>query len=187
MNGAPAVFGTFKILQSRSKSFIKEQIASRRTRLGAKLGQVTGDVKREVFNSSQLSHWYRQVINWTSSDDVRGEYEEKLLSREYDMLIYSTTDGKSQKLDVVLTLAEGMVIINHAFQLAWDLVLESRDVEDFRQLGRLIHGARLTRQPALPLPLPLTCTGALIDGSSPSWRPPLLLAPIVMTSSHCRV
>jgi superkiller protein 3 len=44
------------------------------------------------------------------------------------------SEEKAAKLDQVLTLAEGMVIIHHPFQLAWDLVLESRDMDELRDL-----------------------------------------------------
>lgn len=113
---------------------IKQRINERRTRIGARLGQVTADVKREVFGESDLELLYQEVINWSTDDEVRRQYEEKLLERGYDVLINLPAQQKLSKLDQVLTLAEGMVIIHHRFPPAWDLVLETRDLDDLREL-----------------------------------------------------
>ena len=113
---------------------IKREIAERRTRIGARLGQVTTEVKREVLGSSSLEQLYQQIINWSSDDDVRREYEEKLLKRVHDHLVVTQAEAKGERLNRVLDLAEGMVIIKHPFQKAWDLVLETRDIDDLRDL-----------------------------------------------------
>jgi superkiller protein 3 len=113
---------------------MKQEIAERRTRIGARVNQVTVDVKREIFGSSELEDLYQQVINWSSDDEIRRQYEEKLLERAHEALIVLPSDKKAEKLDQVLTLAEGMVIIHHPFVLAWNLVLESRDLDDLRGL-----------------------------------------------------
>ena len=123
-----------EITEDEEAQTVKHEIAARRTRIGAKLGQVTADVKREVFARSDLEQLYQEVINWSSSDDVRRQYEEKLLERAYDTLLVLPMNEKVAKLDQVLTLAEGVVIIHHSFQLAWDIVLESRDFDDLREL-----------------------------------------------------
>ena len=111
---------------------VRREIGERRTRIGARVGQVTEDVTREVLGSSDLESLYQQLINWTNDDEVRRQYEEKLLQRAYDLLVVLPADSKTTKLDQVLTIAEGMVIIKHPFQLAWDLVLESRDLDELQ-------------------------------------------------------
>ena len=118
------------LTEEEEESTIKQEINARRTRIGARLGQVTSDVKREVYSKSDLEELYRELINWAADDDLRRQYEEKLLQRAYDELIILPLEQKAHKLDQVLTLAEGMVIIHHSFQLAWDLVMESRDLDD---------------------------------------------------------
>lgn len=123
-----------EMTEEEEASKIKLEISNRRTRIGATVGQVTTDVKREVFAQSPLEGLYQEVINWSSDDEVRRQYEEKLLERAYATLIVLPTEKKSSKLDQVLTLAEGMVIIHYPFQLAWTLVLESRDLDDLRGL-----------------------------------------------------
>ncbi|KAM3417777.1 hypothetical protein BST61_g6006 [Cercospora zeina] len=123
-----------EITETEEAERIKKEISERRTRIGAKVGQVTVEVKREVFTNSDLEHLYQQLINWSTDDGVRREYEEKLLQRAYDTLIVLPFDQKAAKLDHVLTLAEGMVIIHHPFRLAWDLVLDSRDMDDLKDL-----------------------------------------------------
>lgn len=113
---------------------IKSEIAERRTRIGARVGQVTMEVKREILANSDLEFLYQEIINWSNDDEVRRQYEEKLLERTYEALTVLPIDQKGPKLSQVLDLAEGMVIIKHAFRLAWDLVLESRDTDDLRDL-----------------------------------------------------
>jgi superkiller protein 3 len=123
-----------EITEREEAERIKTEINNRRTRIGARVGQVTTEVKREVFSESELEELYQSIINWTVEDEIRREYEEKLLLRAYEHLLVLPTDQKSQKLDQVLSIAEGMVIIHHAFQLAWDLVLETRDFDNLQDL-----------------------------------------------------
>lgn len=123
-----------EITEEEEAQNIKQEINSRRTQIGARVGQVTTEVKREVFARSQLEDTYQQIINWSSDDEVRRQYEEKLLERAYETLTNLPAEQKIAKLDQVLTLAEGMVIVHHPFQLAWNLVLESRDMDELREL-----------------------------------------------------
>lgn len=123
-----------EITEEEESQHIAKQISDRRTRIGAKVGQVTSEVKLQVFQTSELESLYQQIINWTSDDEIRRQYEEKLLQRAYELLEVLPMEQKSSKLDQVLTLAEGMVIIHHPFRLAWDLVLESRDLDELRDL-----------------------------------------------------
>jgi superkiller protein 3 len=123
-----------EITEDEEAQRIKQEISERRTRIGAKLGQVTLDVKREVLGRSDLEGLYQQIINWSNDDEVRRQYEEKLLQRAYDVLEVLPLDQKAGKLNQVLNLAEGMVIIHHPFQLAWNLVLETRDMDDLKDL-----------------------------------------------------
>lgn len=123
-----------EITEEEEAQRVKTEISNRRTRIGARLGQVTTEVKREVFGQSELEELYQQIINWTSEDEVRREYEEKLLQRAYNILLVLPQDQKTAKLDHVLSLAEGMVIIHHPFQQAWDLVLETRDFDNLQDL-----------------------------------------------------
>ena len=123
-----------EITEEEEAQTIKQEISNRRTRIGARIGQVTTEVKRELFARSQLEELYQQVINWSSDDEQRRQYEEKLLERAYETLVNLPSHEKTVKLDQVLTLAEGMVIVHHPLPLAWNLVLESRDFDDLRDL-----------------------------------------------------
>ncbi|KAK5172682.1 Superkiller protein 3 [Saxophila tyrrhenica] len=136
-----------EITEEEEDQFIKQEIAARRTRIGARVGQVTADVKREVFGQSNLEQLYQEIINWSSDDEVRRQYEEKLLERGCEILVNLPAEQKGPKLDQVLTLAEGMVIIHHQFQAAWDLVIETRDLEDLRDLDANILREYVTAFP----------------------------------------
>jgi superkiller protein 3 len=123
-----------EITEEEESQWIKTEISNRRTRIGARVGQVTTEVKREAYGKSELEELYQQIINWTVEDEVRREFEEKLLLRAYDHLLVLPADLKTPKLDQVLGIAEGMVIIHHPFQMAWDLVLETRDFDNLQDL-----------------------------------------------------
>lgn len=123
-----------EITEEQEIQRIKTEISNRRTRIGARVGQVTTEVKREVYGKSELEELYQSIINWTNEDEVRREYEEKLLARAHEVLLVLPSEQKAAKLDQVLGIAEGMVIIHHPHQLAWDLVLETRDFDNLQDL-----------------------------------------------------
>lgn len=122
-----------RILESaevEEKEWINTQIGERRTRLGARIDQVTQQVKLEAEERFQLQAKYRTVIDWMEDDDARHGYEEKLLQRAYDMLAVLPVGLKSAQRDAVLTMANGMVIIKHPFMLAWQIALEWVDADE---------------------------------------------------------
>lgn len=123
-----------EITEQEETERINKLIAERRTRLGARLGQVTTETKREIYTSSSLEEIYSSVIDWSTDDDVRREYEEKLFQRAYDTLVVLPADEKAPKREQVLKLADGMVIIKHPYRLAWEVWLEWKDVEDLEEL-----------------------------------------------------
>ncbi|EME78074.1 uncharacterized protein MYCFIDRAFT_205391 [Pseudocercospora fijiensis CIRAD86] len=123
-----------EIAELEETQLISKEINEKRTRIGARVGQVTVEVKRDVYGKSELESLYQQIIDWSQDDEIRRQYEEKLLQRAYDHLVVLPLDSKAAKLNQCLDLAEGMVIIHHHFRLAWDFVLESRDVDDLKDL-----------------------------------------------------
>lgn len=118
-----------EMLEAEEKEKINREIGERRTRLGAKIGQVTTEVKREVLEGSDLETLYQNVVDWTQDDDIRRQYEEKLLQRAYDTLVTLPTPKKPEKRQQVVTLAQGLVILKHPFELAWRIVVEWKDGE----------------------------------------------------------
>ncbi|RYP92177.1 hypothetical protein DL770_001684 [Monosporascus sp. CRB-9-2] len=126
-----------QILEADEKKRINTLIGERRTRLGAKLSQVTQEVNREVLSQSRLGDIYHQLTVWSNDDDIRRQYEEKLLQFRYDLLVAVPTSEKPAHLKVVEKLANDMVIINHPFKLAWDIAIEWQDYSD---LCRVLTG-----------------------------------------------
>ena len=122
------------IIEDEEKEIINKEIGQRRTRLGAKIDQVTSEVKREVAEKSQLEDLYQCIIEWTDDDEARRHYEEKLLQRAYDTLAVLPAHDKAGKRGQVQALAKGLVILKHPFALAWKTVLEWEDVEAISQL-----------------------------------------------------
>ena len=122
------------IVENEEKELLNKEIGQRRTRLGAKLDQVTSEVKRELAQKSQLEDIYRCIIDWTDEDESRRHYEEKLLEHAYDTLGVLPDHEKAGKRDQVQELAEGIVILKHPFALAWRIFLEWKDVEQIGQL-----------------------------------------------------
>ena len=115
-----------EIHEAAEKERINKEIGERRSRLGATLSGVTLDVKREVYTKSQLESIYQNCIDWTVDDELRRQYEEKLLVRAYDTLMVLPKGKKAEKRDQVLELAHDMVIIKHPFLLAWQIDIEWR-------------------------------------------------------------
>ncbi|KAK2745221.1 Superkiller protein 3 [Onygenales sp. PD_40] len=124
-----------EISEAEEREFINREIGERRTRLGARIDQVTTEVKREAFQRSDLDNLYREIINWSNDDDVRRTYEEKLLQRAYEYLQVLPTGKKNTKREEVLRFAREMVIIKHPFDLAWNIVLEWQDVDELSELN----------------------------------------------------
>ncbi|KAJ4135949.1 Superkiller protein 3 [Fusarium equiseti] len=122
------------ILEKYEKHRINTLIGERRTKLGAKLSEVTLEAKREVYSQSKLEHIYRQLINWTNDDDLRRQYEEKLLQLCYDRLqVASPGADKDTERQKVLDLANGMVAIKYPHKLAWDISIEWQDKKEIRE------------------------------------------------------
>lgn len=123
-----------EITETEEKQRINTQIGERRTRLGARIGQVTTEVKREVYASSNLEELYKNIIDWTTDDEVRREFEEKQLQRIFDTLIVLPKGEKAAKREQLLEASRGMVIVKHPFLLAWTLHIEWNDlpfIQDF--------------------------------------------------------
>ncbi|KAL8751828.1 MAG: hypothetical protein Q9184_005934, partial [Pyrenodesmia sp. 2 TL-2023] len=129
-----------EIVEQDEKEKINHEIGQRRTRLGAKIDQVTVEVKREVLQNSDLEALYQHVIDWTDDQGTRRLYEEKLLQHAYDTLIVLPSSQKAGKREEVIRLAKGLVILKHPFALAWKINLEWQDVESIEELDAgLLH------------------------------------------------
>lgn len=121
-----------QILEVDEKKRINTLIGERRTRLGAKISQVTQEVNREVLSQSKLGDIYHQLTLWSNDDDIRRQYEEKLLQFHYDLLLAMPPQEKSARLQIVEKLANDMVIIDHPFKLAWDIAIEWKDCKEVK-------------------------------------------------------
>ncbi|TVY40881.1 Superkiller protein [Lachnellula occidentalis] len=127
------------ITEVEERERINKEIGERRTRLGAKIGQVTIEVKREVLKDSDLEDLYDKIIDWSNDDEVRRQYEEKLLQRCLEALtVLPPGQEKTQKRGKVMKLANDMVIIKHPYKTAWDLALEWKDPQSIQDLDATI-------------------------------------------------
>ncbi|KAK3689865.1 hypothetical protein B0T22DRAFT_376582 [Podospora appendiculata] len=123
-----------QIVESEEKKRINTLIGERRTRIGARINDVTLEVKREIYHKSRLGYIYGQLINWTSDDEIRRTYEEKLLHYCYERLLaWPAGEQKEREASTVLKLANDMVIIRHPFKLAWDIAINWQDNEEIGQ------------------------------------------------------
>lgn len=122
------------ILELEEKEKINSEIGQRRTRLGAKIDQVTAEVKRQVYENSLLESYYSEIIDWTHDDDVRRRYEENLLERAGELLAVLPATAKCHKREQVQKQAQGLVILKDPFLLAWNVVLEWEDVREIKDL-----------------------------------------------------
>lgn len=113
--------------EADEKERTNKEIGERRTRLGAKISQVTLEVQREILRDSPLEDLYSKIIDWSNDDEIRRQYEEKLLQRCYDALVVSPLPEKNGKRVKVEKLARDMVIIKHPYRLAWEISIEWQD------------------------------------------------------------
>jgi superkiller protein 3 len=115
-----------RILESaevEERDWINKQIGERRTRLGSKLDQVTQIVRYEAITKFQIEQKYTELIDWMADDDARHILEEKLFRRAFDNLIALPSEQKPLQREKVLKIADGMVIIKHPFDFAWEVSL----------------------------------------------------------------
>ncbi|KAK4166543.1 Superkiller protein 3 [Cladorrhinum sp. PSN259] len=123
-----------KIVEEDEKKRINTLIGERRTRIGARVSEVTLEVKREVYHSSRLGYVYGELINWLTDDELRRTYEEKLLKYCHDRLLaWPPGEQKQQEKDNVWKLANDMVIIKHPFRFAWELAINWQDHKDIKE------------------------------------------------------
>ncbi|KAL1800710.1 hypothetical protein ACET3X_001052 [Alternaria dauci] len=115
-----------EIHETQEAAAIKRLIEERRLRIGATLEGTTSSVKNEIYAASPLEEIYEEIINWTRDDELRREYEEKLLARAYDTLMVLPSGEKAAKREKVMKLAHDMVVIKHPNLLAWTIELEWR-------------------------------------------------------------
>lgn len=122
------------IAEAEENEKINHEIGQRRTRLGANIDQVTAEVKKQVLENSSVESLYENIINWTHDDEIRRQYEEKLLQHAYDTLIVIPTAKKAAKREQVQKMARGLVILKHPFLLAWTIDLDWKDVADIEEM-----------------------------------------------------
>ncbi|KAJ4292975.1 Superkiller protein 3 [Collariella sp. IMI 366227] len=123
-----------QITEADEKKRINTLIGERRTRIGARVSEVSLEVKREVYGQSRLGYVYGQLINWATDDDVRRTYEEKLLQYCYDRLLaWPPGEQKQREAAIVQKLANDMVIIRHPFKFAWDIAINWQDHKDIAE------------------------------------------------------
>ncbi|KAK8123321.1 antiviral protein [Apiospora kogelbergensis] len=125
-----------QIIETEEKKRVNTLIGERRTRIGAKVSEVTVEVNREILAQSKLGYIYEQLINWTNDDDIRRQYEEKLLQFRYDRLMnFLPGPEKQAELAIVQKLAGDMVIIKHPYRLAWDIAVNWQDHEEIKDFN----------------------------------------------------
>lgn len=116
--------------ETEERDWIKEEIAGRRTRLGARIDKVTAEVKCEAIPKFQLESKYTALIDWIQDDDIRHELERKRFDRMFEDLLVLPSSEKPAQRDKVLNAANGIVVIKQPFPQAWKVALEWVDAED---------------------------------------------------------
>lgn len=125
-----------EIIEAEEKERINKEIANRRSRLGAVLGQVTTDVRREVWGASPLEELYQNILNWSDDEDLRRQIDCKLLQHAYHKLLVFPKENKLEQRLKVENWARGLVILKYPFELAWRIVIEWRDCESIGMPSR---------------------------------------------------
>ncbi|KAL7276275.1 Superkiller protein 3 [Rhizina undulata] len=130
-----------EIIEAEEKVKINKEIASRRSRLGARPGSVEVEVKREVLGTSPLEELYQNILNWSDDEELRRQIDCKLLQHAYDKLQILPKENKSEQRSKVENWARGLVILKYPFELAWNIILEWTDCESIGE-----HEANVLRE-----------------------------------------
>ncbi|KAI0633616.1 TPR-like protein [Trametes polyzona] len=159
-NSLPILEELVSIYEQEENSVAQNEIAKRRTRLGAPpLDQIHRDVTLEVLSSSQLPRLYDEVLNHpNTSDELRRATEAKLLrTKQRHLFALPTTaqyqESKAQLAAEVEKLIGGMVLLKIPDELAWSLYIESKDaatLEDYdfgilRQYMEIFYASPLAK------------------------------------------
>ncbi|CAL1707991.1 unnamed protein product [Somion occarium] len=157
-NSLPVLEEIVAIIEKDEEDTIKNEIARRRTRLGASgPEQLKREVGREVWGSSKLPTLYNEIMNHPhTSDDLRRATESKLLHLKQQLLYALPTTGKlaTQKArlrEEVNELVNGMVLIGIPNELAWNIYIEGRDAETIEEYDIGILRKYMKFFPTLPL------------------------------------
>lgn len=118
-----------EIIEAEEKERINKEIANRRSRLGSVLGQVTTEVRREVWGASPLEDLYQNILNWSDDEELRRSIDCKLLQHGYNKLLVFPKENKLGQRLKVENWARGLVILKYPFELAWRIVIEWKDCE----------------------------------------------------------
>ena len=119
-----------EMIEVEEKERINKEIANRRSRLGSVLGQVTTDVRREVWGASPLEELYQNTLNWSDDEALRRVVDCKLLQHAYNKLLVFPKETKLQQRLKVENWARGLVVLKYPFELAWRTVIEWKDCEN---------------------------------------------------------
>ncbi|KAK4444986.1 Superkiller protein 3 [Podospora aff. communis PSN243] len=123
-----------QIIETDEKKRINTLIGERRTRIGARINEVTLEVKREIYSHSRLAEVYQHIIDWSADDEVRRTYEEKLIQYRYERLTaWPPGELKDREVETVRKLSSDMVIIKHPFKLAWDIAINWQDNKEISE------------------------------------------------------
>lgn len=123
-----------KIIETEEKDVVNKHIGRGKLRIDPKALPLEF-VKYKMYSSSPLPAMWKDLLNLAHEDEVRRNVEAKLLKHRYELLCVSpSTEEKDALHDEVLTMAQDMVLLNSPEPLAWKIVLDWQDVDDFAQL-----------------------------------------------------
>ncbi|KZT41438.1 TPR-like protein [Sistotremastrum suecicum HHB10207 ss-3] len=137
-NSLPIIEEMVEILEKQESDQVTKEVERRRMRLtssGQSKEQLTNEVGRDIWASSQLPGLYDEIINHANtSDELRRLVEAKLLRYKYRYLqaIPSTPESVQLKADVrteVDRMTKGVVLLDIPDELAWHLVIDAYNVE----------------------------------------------------------
>ncbi|TBU40919.1 TPR-like protein [Dichomitus squalens] len=138
-NSLPILEELVSIYEQDETTWQESEITKRRQRLDAPSPQeVQRAVTLELMARSKLPALYNEVLNHpNTSDELRRNTEEKLLEMKQQYLFALPAAGNENKAHLASELDElinGIVLLKIPNELAWSLLLESKDaaqIEDY--------------------------------------------------------
>lgn len=87
-----------------------------------------------IHTKSGLSSLYETFLNICNADDLRAQYQEEYLKYKYELL--KVAPEKSNLLDDIKDIMEGMVLVKTTSLFCWTLYWDWIDIQDFNQLEK---------------------------------------------------
>lgn len=137
------------IILKREESEVSKTLSSQR--LKSKSGASLNGLAWNIYNKSNVSSLYEELINLTDDTDERRITEERYL--KYKVKVLKVTPDKSQQKSFkkIKQMVQGMIVVKHTSFYVWSLYFDYLDFEELNLVPKDIFTTFLKLFGSLPL------------------------------------